>query len=119
MATVSRGFLTYCPGPWIAHEANVEHELVPLVFFIVDDSGETAYFVAIDVQGDGPVRKLRLRDDVGEDVVVLVRYGVILSRGVTAHRRTLDRMELGKEYAPDRTLLAASFQSGLIFNTYS
>ena len=89
--------------------------MVPLVFFIVDDSGETAYFVAIDVQGDGPVRKLRLRDDVGEDVVVLVRYGVILSRGVTAHRRTLDRMELGKEYAPDGTLLAASFQSGLIF----
>lgn len=80
-----------------------------MVFFIVDDSGETAYFVSIDVQGDGPVRKLRLRDDVGEDVVVLVRYGVILSRGVTAHRRTLDRMELGKEYAPDGTLLAASF----------
>ena len=81
--------MTYCPGPWIAHEANVEHELVPLVFFIVDDSGETAYFVAIDVQGDGPVRKLRLRDDVGEDVVVAVVADALVPGQVTPHRGAL------------------------------
>ena len=79
-----------CSRPGVADEADVEHELVPLVLVaVVDDPGEAAYLVAVDVEGHRPVRQLRLGDDVGQDVVVPVVTDALVPGQVTPHRRAL------------------------------
>ena len=54
--------------PRVADKADVEHELIPRVLFVLQDDGVTHHFVALDVGGHDALHELCFGNDVGADI---------------------------------------------------
>ena len=93
----------------MANKADVKDELVPLVSLVLEDDGISKNLVPSGVGGDCPERELLLRYYVhAQRVKDVFGNGLPVFGDLAADDRSLDRVELGEEDEPERSLLSTA-----------